>query len=86
MIGNLIVRFRKSESSDIYEGEFTVGLDNESNLDEYVNNCLEDIVAQISGEGIDNEEEILDLEYYFEEATDEDDNENIEDDLSYDWR
>lgn len=84
MIGNLIIRFRRSEDSDIYEGEFTIGLDSEANLDEYVNNCLEDIVAQISGEGIDNEEDVLDLEYYFEEITDED--EINDDNLSYDWR
>ena len=84
MIGNLIVRFRRSEDSDIYEGEFTIGLDSEANLDEYVNNCLEDIVAQISGEGINNEEDVLDLEYYFEEITDED--EINDDNLSYDWR
>lgn len=86
MIGNLIVRFRRSESSDIYEGEFIVGLDNESNLDEYVNNCLEDIVAQVSGEGIDDNEEILDLEYYFEELSDNDSIEDNEDNLNYDWR
>lgn len=84
MIGNLIVRFRRSESPDIYEGEFTIGLDSEANLDEYVNNCLEDMVAQISGEGIENEQDVLNLEYYFEEITDED--EISEDSLSYDWR
>lgn len=81
MIGSLIVRFKKSEDSDIYEGEFNIGLDSESNLDEYINNCLEDIVAHVSGEGLDSDEEVLDLEYYFEEMPD------IEiDDLTYDWR
>lgn len=82
MIGNLIVRFKKGEDPDVYEGELTVGLDNEANLDEYINNCIEDIVAQISGEGLDNGEEVVDLEYYFEESSDDEEGS----DLSYDWR
>lgn len=81
MIGNLIVRFRKGEDLDIFEGEFLIGLDNEANLDEHINNCIEDIVAQISGEGLDNGEEIYDLEYYFDEMPDIDTN-----GLNYDWR
>ena len=84
MPGHLIVSFRRRESPDIYEGAVTIGLDSEANLDEYVNNCLEDMVAQISGEGIENEQDVLNLEYYFEEITDED--EISEDSLSYDWR
>lgn len=85
MIGNLIVRFKKGEESDIYEGELLVGLDSEANLDEYINNCLEDIVGQISGEGIDSSNEIYDLEYYFEES-DEESDEDCDTDLTYDWR
>lgn len=81
MIGNLLVRFRKGEEQEIFEGEFIIGLDNESNLEEYVNNCLEDIVAQVSGEGLDSDEEVSELEYYFDEMPDLD-----TDSLTYDWR
>lgn len=82
MIGNLIVRFKKGEDPDVYEGEFLIGLDSEANLDEYINNCIEDLVAEVSGEGLDNNEEVSNLEYYFEESSDEED----EDNLNYDWR
>lgn len=81
MLGNLIIRFKKGEDSDIFESELAVGLDEESNLDEYIHNCIEDIIAHVSGEAVDNEEDISDLEYYFEESSDID-----EYNLDYDWR
>lgn len=86
MIGNLIVRFKKVKDLDIYEGEFIVGIDDESNLESYINNCLEDIVAHISGEGVDSTNEIFNLEYYFEELTDNELENETDIDLVYDWR
>lgn len=81
MIGSLIIRFKKNETSDIFEGELYVGLDNEADLDEYINSCLDDIIANVSGEVLDSKDEIVDFEYYFEEAEDVSD-----EDLDYDWR
>ena len=78
MIGNLIIRFKKCEEDEVFEGELIVGLDNEANLDEHINSCLENIVAEISGEDID---EVCDLEYYFEEVDNVDESEIV-----YDWR
>lgn len=82
MIGNLIVRFKKGNDSEIYEDEFYIGLDDEANLEEYINSCIEDIVSKVSGEGLDTNEEVFDLEYFFEPMEEED----IDEELAYDWR
>ena len=89
MIGTLIIRFKKGsdvDTAEIYEGEFLIGIDTEANLDEYVNNCLEDIVGQVSGEGVDNSDEIFDLEYYFEEVEENECGEDVDNEIIYDWR
>ncbi|MBQ8997190.1 MAG: hypothetical protein IJ086_00690 [Clostridium sp.] len=85
MIGNLFLKFKigklvnnayKLADMKEYELHLIVGIENESYIDSYLEREIYNLLSE-NGINLDDDESIFNLEYYFDEITEDEDIESL---------